>query len=487
MEEIAAENVQFNHKKADLLVNCIPILREIRKSGKLCDISLKVKDRTISAHRVILAATVPYFYKMFCADNQESDKKMEIIMQEFDPDLIENLIDYCYSGEIQIGISNINNLLICANIFELVDIKEACVKFMGTNLNSTNAIFFSRIAVSNKLDQAIVDLEDFICNNFSEVSESQDFAKLEAHELIKIIEKSEIKVSTEEKVYEAALKWVKMDEESRIAFLPEVLRKVRLSYLAPEYLVNVVSNENLIRQSIECRDVLEEAKNHQLLSLRSNWTSKICNIEPRQYENEVIYLICGSNNNLKNCIMAYKQRKWTEVAKLSQEKKWFGGTLMNGKIYIVGGMVADEYSSSVEIFDIMKNEWSEGVESKTAIYAPGVASFNNCIYVCGGRGNYGTQSSVRCFSEPRNEWKKMAPLNFSRCLFKCVSLNGFIYAIGGRNFDVVNQPDSCEKYCPIKNKWTFIQPMTIDRYAMGVAVLNEKIYAVEAAIRLTLI
>lgn len=420
MEEIATENLHFNHKKADLLVNCIPILREIRKSGKFCDINLKVKDRVISAHRVILAATVPYFYKMFCVDNQKSDKKMEIIMQEFDPDLIENLIDYCYSGEIQIEISNINNLLICANIFELIDIKEACVKFMGSNLNSTNAIFFSSIASSNKLDQLLNDLEKFICSNFSEVSESQDFKNLEAHELIKILGKSEIKVSTEEKVYEAAMKWVKFDPEARITFLPEVLRKVRVSYLAPEYLVNVVSNENLIRQSIECRDLLEEAKNHQLLSLRS--FSKLCSIEPRQYENEVIYLVCGSNNDLRNCIMAYKQRKWTKVTRLSVEKKWFGGTLMNGKIYVVGGMVGKEYSSSVEIFDIMKNEWSEGVELKDSFYGAGVASSNNCIYVCGGHGDDGAYSSVRCFSESRNEWKKMAPLNFWRCLFKSVSL-----------------------------------------------------------------
>ncbi len=38
-----------------------PIFEEIRRSGKLCDVTLVAGQHRFSAHRVLLAATIPYF------------------------------------------------------------------------------------------------------------------------------------------------------------------------------------------------------------------------------------------------------------------------------------------------------------------------------------------------------------------------------------------------------------------------------------------
>lgn len=37
--------------------------------------------------------------------------------------------------------------------------------------------------------------------------------------------------------------------------------------------------------------------------------------------------------------------------------------------------------------------------------------------------------------------------------------------------------DSVERYCPKKNQWRFVQPMTIERRAVCAAALDNYIYA----------
>lgn len=46
-----------------------------------------MEDQSFSAHRIVLAATIPYFYAMFTHDMAESRVK-EITMKEIDPQYV---------------------------------------------------------------------------------------------------------------------------------------------------------------------------------------------------------------------------------------------------------------------------------------------------------------------------------------------------------------------------------------------------------------
>lgn len=66
-----------------LIILVFPSRREIRRQGKLCDVTIKVEDQSFSAHRIVLAATIPYFYSMFMNGMRENREK-EITMKEIE-------------------------------------------------------------------------------------------------------------------------------------------------------------------------------------------------------------------------------------------------------------------------------------------------------------------------------------------------------------------------------------------------------------------
>ncbi|KAF1375236.1 hypothetical protein PFLUV_G00237450 [Perca fluviatilis] len=68
----------------DLPARGYVVMEEIRRQGKLCDVTLKVGDHKFSAHRIVLAASIPYFHAMFTNDMVEC-KQDEILMQGMDP------------------------------------------------------------------------------------------------------------------------------------------------------------------------------------------------------------------------------------------------------------------------------------------------------------------------------------------------------------------------------------------------------------------
>lgn len=70
-------------KQEDLFAENLPQMREIRRQGKLCDVTIRVDDQSFSAHRIVLSATIPYFYAMFMNEMREQSEK-EVTMKEIE-------------------------------------------------------------------------------------------------------------------------------------------------------------------------------------------------------------------------------------------------------------------------------------------------------------------------------------------------------------------------------------------------------------------
>lgn len=165
--------------------------------------------------------------------------------------------------------------------------------------------------------QLVDAAEKYIHHYFGKVSQSDEFVSLSFDELIDIIRSDELNVPTEESIFEACMKWIKWTD-SRASMLPQVLAKVRLPLLSPQYLADRVATEDLIRTSHQCRDLLDEARDYHLMPERR--------------------ALVQSFRTRRRCC-----------------------DFIIGQIYAVGGLTKNGDSvSTVEIYDPTKKEWTMG-------------------------------------------------------------------------------------------------------------------------------
>lgn len=66
---------------------------------------------------------------MFSQDYKEYSKK-EIELKEIDPNALDNLINFAYSGHIRIDSSNCQSVMIGASFLQLNKVRDACADFL---------------------------------------------------------------------------------------------------------------------------------------------------------------------------------------------------------------------------------------------------------------------------------------------------------------------------------------------------------------------
>ena len=66
-------------------------------------------------------------------------------------------------------------------------------------------------------------------------------------------------------MFDSLIRWVHSSPEERKHNLPSLLSAVRLPLLETKFLMTRVDQAELVRESLECRDLVDEAKRFQLV------------------------------------------------------------------------------------------------------------------------------------------------------------------------------------------------------------------------------
>lgn len=170
-------------------------------------------------------------------------------------------------------------------------------------------------------------------------------------ELIDIIRRDELKVKSEENIFEACMRWIKWDD-NRTPFLPQVLSKVRLPLLTPQFLADRVATENSIRTSHQCRDLLDEAKDFHLMPERRALVQSF-RTRPRCYDSMIgqIFAVGGltKNGDSVSTVEIYDPltKEWKMGEAMSMLRSRVGVAVTGGKLYAFGGFNGTERLSTV--------------------------------------------------------------------------------------------------------------------------------------------
>lgn len=233
-------------------------LSRFRRDSALCDVIINVGQMKFQAHKNVLAASSPYFEAMFLSGMAESHQK-EVTLQGIDADAFDSIVGLIYDSQICISTYNVQSILATASIFQVDHLKQACSEFLQKHLSPCNCLGIKSFAEAHGCRNLYLAALRHGLLHFSKVANSDEFLRLDLDQALELLGRNDLKVESEEEVFDAVIRWIGYDSLNRSKFIAKLLSLVRLPLLSPQVLVDKIKVNPLVAQSIECRDLVDEA------------------------------------------------------------------------------------------------------------------------------------------------------------------------------------------------------------------------------------
>ncbi|KAI3357286.1 hypothetical protein L3Q82_015732 [Scortum barcoo] len=471
---------KFSYLRAKMSENS-SVYNELRLEQQLCDAVIRVDNAEFHAHKVVLCNHSPYFRALFTHWSTPDSRVFDI--PNVSPDIMKLIIEFAYTGNVPVTQENMQELFIAADQFNVKGIIEACSDLLEEQLSPQNCIgiWWFTDAYYNPYLKLKASL--FMLKHFEEVATtSEEFLQLSQDELVKIIENDQLIVKKEKMVFEAILRWITFAPEERRGHISLLLSNVRLALMSPEYILENITDNELVRASEECRPILLKTM-AAILDLQTMRFSEsvCCNPLARPRLPPAILLAVGgwSGGNPTNGIEAYDVRadRWVYVANSGDiPRAYHGAAFLNGSLYCIGGFDSIEQFSTMHKFDLGTHTWREVAPMHMARCYVSVTVMDGYIYAIGGYDGQDRLETAERYEPSTNQWTVIAPMHEQRSDASCTNLHGKVYICGGFNGSECLLTAEC--YKPETDQWTMIASMGTRRSGLGVIAYAGHIFAV---------
>uniref|UniRef100_A0A3B3RMP5 Intracisternal A particle-promoted polypeptide n=1 Tax=Paramormyrops kingsleyae TaxID=1676925 RepID=A0A3B3RMP5_9TELE len=488
----ASPSTEQTHYTSDRYARLILAqINKMRVRADFCDVQLQVGGRLFSVHRLVLAASSPYFAALFAGGMSEVDKK-EVRILGVEADVFEILLDFIYTGMIDLNVDSVQELIVAADMLQLSEVVSICCEFLKAQMDPSNCIgiyqFLEQIACLDMLEFT----ENYICVHFLEVCVLEEFLGLTKDQLVKLLRSEELRIEDEYQVFTAAMDWVLQDVTKRKKHVVEVLDPVRFPLLSPQRLFKYIEGISDFSLRVALQTLLKEytevsksVKESKLIGLLQPVKTR-----PRRKARKYLYAIGGytrlqggrwSDSRALSCVERFDSfsQYWTTVSSLHQARSGLGVAVLEGMIYVVGGgWIGSEIGKTMERYDPAENKWEIIGSMSVPRYYFGCCELQGFIYVIGGISDEGMElRSAEVYDPISRRWRALPVMVTRRAYVGVASLNNCIYAVGGWN-EALGSLETVEKYCPEEEKWVEVAPMTVARAGVSVSAVNGLLYAV---------
>ncbi|XP_029347586.1 ring canal kelch homolog isoform X3 [Acyrthosiphon pisum] len=476
-ESRRCESAKYKYKKSSH-VEIFKVLQSLRWDEMFCDFKLETDDgKIICGHKVILASASPYFHAMF--KNCEEKNQYLVIMKQLDSTALQLLVNFIYSGEITVTENNL----------QLQEVKEACCHFLQTQMCPKNCIAINALADLHSCTKLLRSSELYILQHFSDMVEGDEFLSLSSEQMVKLIACDELKVPSEEKVFESVIRWIKYDLDSRKGILPQLMEHVRLPLTSKDYILKKIVEEPLVNNCLKSKDYVIEALHFHLL--KSNELVSFLTIphhnrkKPRQPGSQKVILAVGGSRHGGNLDSTEwydpKINQWQPGPQMIASR--FSGGLAVVKdnfVIYMGGVNLGSVHQSVYLLDLSSESpyWKSTVDMLIKRRHLGVGVINNYLYAVGGSDGNSCLSSAEVFDCRTQEWRMISSMATRRSSAGIGVLHNLLFVVGGVDGLSKLRLNSVECYHPSLDKWTPVSKMRVRRSALGVGVLDDVVYAV---------
>nr|XP_057922302.1 kelch-like protein 40a [Doryrhamphus excisus] len=471
-------------------------LCDLLENDKFVDCVLKIQEREFPCHRLVLAASSPFFKAMFLSDLEESKKRV-IDLKDVEPGTMGMILRYLYTSDINLTEQNVQDIFMVANMYQIPSIFSVCVSYLQEKLVLGNCLAIFRLGLLLDCPRLASTAQEFICERYQVVIRDQDFLQLAGTELALIIGADALNVDREEVVFESLMDWVRHDEKTRKQELPELLHCIRFRLIPLEYFKEKVESHQLIRFNQDIKkdlDLVKDAHRGRLPKPRKENTDGseedqefylpgILNNNPRfgMFEQDLILMISETGT------VAYEPvGNECFVVSDSAEipKNHCSLVTKQNQVFVVGGMLYNQenqdepFSSYFLQFDPVSSEWLGMPSQPNPRCLFGLTEVENSIFVVGGKelkeGEHALDS-VMIYDRQSFKWGESDPLPYVVYAHGTVSHKGLVYVIGGKSDSKKCMRRVCV-YNPTKFEWKDLAPMKTARSLFGIAVHQDQIF-----------
>ncbi|GAA6221883.1 kelch repeat and BTB domain-containing protein 12 [Lates japonicus] len=482
-------------------------LRRMRETEHLTDVVLVAEGISFPCHRVVLSAFSPYFRVMFTCGLRECNNR-EIFLRDTPADSLALLLNYMYCSDLPLTNSNVQGISIAAFLLQMDDVFTRCQQHMTENMDASNCLgvyYFARDLGAEELaDQA----QRYLRQHFVQVCQSEEVLELEAHQLGKLLTSDDLNVSREETILDVVLRWVKhstlMDEEVRIRHLPELLRKVRLPLINPDYLREAMRRNTALLADAECLEMLNEAL--EATTMHPSAAPRKLKLRYGMETTDLLLCVGNDGGGIRSRYGNFAERSFCYAP--STGRTYYITSPRYGEAlgYVCAGVVterndiivAGEASArrmarqkdvKVEIYRYKVEAQGTWEHLTSAEYRDSYAlgSLGDTLYLLGGQMKLKNQflisNCVERWSLQGGPWRSAAPLPLPLAYHNVVRMKDRLYVMGGRtpqSYRMDDEPDRLSnrllEYDPNTNKWTELCPMKYSKYRCSAVVLNGEIF-----------
>eukprot|EP00918_Siedleckia_nematoides_P081952 GHVU01179660.1.p1 GENE.GHVU01179660.1~~GHVU01179660.1.p1 ORF type:complete len:574 (+),score=43.80 GHVU01179660.1:37-1758(+) len=375
-------------------------IEQLYNEGCLYDLALVAEDHTVWAHRVVSAAMSEYFRAMFRSGMREAlgDR---IVLHCVTKAGLTAVVDFFYTGTINVDWRNIEDVLGCANFLQVSAVVNLCSNFLISHITLEN---WSEVQHLAEL-YSLIDVEEavhlFLLQQFSKFTKTKVFKSLDENQLCSLLGDDRLRCKSEYHAFKALMEWIKFDPEIRKESLMSTLEYIRFSLMTKEEL-NQARTHSMIKK-LEARCLVETVVGQHLTGIPYSPYFKSHANDARGQQHIVSF---GSDGRGMHCCI-YHKGKWYAMERALDQPCSF----KNSSLAVIG----------------------------------------NQLFVCGG----GTSEAVKstfCYNPADSRWITLRPMSTARRNFAMVTISDQLMAIGGVD-DTDTAISSCETYNMKRNIW----------------------------------
>ncbi|XP_053774735.1 kelch-like protein 23 isoform X1 [Desmodus rotundus] len=452
-------------------VDFLDAFRTFYLDGLFTDITLQCPSGIIfHCHRAVLAACSNYFKAMFTADMKEKFKN-KIKISGIHHDILEGLVNYAYTSQIEITKRNVQSLLEAADLLQFLSVKKACEQFLVRHLDIDNCIGMHSFAEFHMCPELEKESQRILCSRFKEVWQQEEFLEISLEKFVFILSRKNLSVWKEEAIIEPVIKWTAYDVENRIECLYNLLSYINID-IDPVYLKTALGlQRSCLLTENKIRSLIYNALNpmHKEISQRSTAT---------------MYIIGGYYWHPLSEVHIWDPltNVWIQGAEIPDyTRESYGVTCLGPNIYVTGGYRTDniEALDTVWIYNSESDEWTEGLPMLNARYYHCAVTLGGCVYALGGYRKGAPAEEAEFYDPLKEKWIPIANMikgvgNATACV-----LHEVIYVIGGHcGYRGSCTYDKVQSYNSDINEWSLITSSPHPEYGLCSVPFESKLYLV---------